>query len=196
MEPTIVAAPEGYKICSTCKQPIKIRNDDGTTNFSSRKVSKDGLAYSCKKCERACATKSYKNKKKKAKEKKYYQEKREHLLALSAQNYQDNKDVRLKQSKDYRQAHPEVSRVSGKVRRERLKQQKGEPYTREELIAEATVNGVVICAICGLAVHPNEIHIDHVKPIANGGLDCKSNVRVTHCQCNIKRPKDGRDITP
>lgn len=194
MEQITTVVPEGYKKCSTCKQLIKIKNDDGTLNFSSRKASKDGLTYSCKNCERKCASKSYKNRKKKQREKQYYRDNRERLLEQSAKNYQDNREIRLQQSKEYREAHPEVYRAANKVRRQRIKTQKGEPYTREEVIAEATVNGVIICAICGLAVHPNEVHIDHIKPLESGGLDCKSNVRVTHRKCNLSRPKDGRDL--
>lgn len=189
------AVSEEYKICSTCKQPIKKQNDDGSMNFSSRSASKDGLAYSCKACERQCASKSYKNKKKKKRERQYYKDNREHLLELSTINYEQNKETRLAQSKTYRQTYPKVAREANKKRRELIKKNKGEPYTREEVIAEATINGVIICAICGLAVHPNDVHIDHKIPIAQGGLDCKTNVQVTHKRCNLKRPKDARDLT-
>ena len=56
----------GQKMCSTCKQMLpKIDPETKEPNFSRRSASKDGLTYSCRKCEAENAKKSYEERKKK-----------------------------------------------------------------------------------------------------------------------------------
>lgn len=43
------------------------------------------------------------------------------------------------------------------------------------------------CGICSLAVHPDDIHLDHIKPISAGGATTPDNLRVTHSTCNIRK---------
>ncbi len=163
-------------------------------NFSKRAVSKDGLSYSCKACERVTAKKSYKGKKKKVREKKYYQANREHLLELSKKNYQENREARLAQSEEYRKVNPQVWRCADKRRRDKLKSVEHIPYTRAEIIARDSLDGIPICQICGKPIKQGEpIHIDHIVPLEKHGPDTPANVRTTHKHCNLRRPKDGRD---
>ena len=189
------------KKCSTCKEErfcIKIETDvdiDQITQFSRRSASTDGLAYSCKPCERLAATKSYKKKKRKTREKKYYKTNREKLLEQSRQNYMENRDTRLAQNAEYRKKNPEVWRKADKTRRDRLKNVKREPYTREEIISRDSIDGVPYCKICNRPIlELGELQIDHIVPIEQGGDDVKDNVRLAHKKCNLRRPKDGRDV--
>lgn len=43
------------------------------------------------------------------------------------------------------------------------------------------------CRICGKKCISGDIHIDHIKPVAQGGLTVAANLRVTCSQCNLKR---------
>jgi hypothetical protein len=44
-----------------------------------------------------------------------------------------------------------------------------------------------VCQLCGGAVEPDDIHLDHIQPYSLGGPTTVENLRVTHSRCNIKR---------
>ncbi len=189
--------PVKLKQCTKCKQIYPAT----TEYFNRRTASKDGLTYKCKKCEAAQARNNYRERKRKKKMHEYYMENRERHLENSARNYQENREARLAYNKEYIQTHKGklVKRRADAKRHWRIKNQKGTPYTREEIIKRDSVviNGVLtpICQICHQPIlNSEEIEIDHIVPLSEGGLDCKDNVRTTHKRCNVKRPRDGRDL--
>lgn len=168
--------------------------------YSSRSVSKDGLAYSCKSCERKTAAKSYSNKKQKQKAKERYQENKEVYKERAKERYEENKDSMLAAQKDWRQT-PKGKKLTGqasKKRREKIKEQTpgGRDYTREDVILRDSVFGDCMCQICGeiIDINKGELQIDHIKTIASGGSDVLANVRCTHQRCNATRHKDGSDV--
>lgn len=184
-----------YKWCSTKKHWALL------SDFSARKASKDGLSYTCKTCEREVAKASYERRKvtkqAQTRQRAYYDKNRDKLLKQSAENYQSNRERRLALGKIYRETHPEVHRESGKRRRMLLKaaQVDGVRYSRQDIIIRDSVNGVPICQICKTPItNINDIQVDHRIPVNQGGLDIPENVRTVHKQCNLLRPKDGRDI--
>ncbi len=64
---------------------------------------------------------------------------------------------------------------------------------KKEQFREYVDRGVVfrrdsgICGICGLAVNPDDWHLDHVIPLAQGGEHSYVNVQVSHPSCNIRK---------
>lgn len=54
---------------------------------------------------------------------------------------------------------------------------------REQVIAR---DGYV-CGLCGGAVDPTDVHIDHRLPVAWGGSDELNNLQVTHSRCNLRK---------
>jgi hypothetical protein len=44
-----------------------------------------------------------------------------------------------------------------------------------------------VCGICGSAVEPTDVHLDHVIPYSRGGPTTAENLRVTHSKCNLQR---------
>jgi 5-methylcytosine-specific restriction endonuclease McrA len=57
------------------------------------------------------------------------------------------------------------------------------------------------CHICGLPIdydlpahHPMSFQLDHIKPLARGGLDIPSNMGASHRTCNSK--KRAREYAP
>ena len=45
------------------------------------------------------------------------------------------------------------------------------------------------CALCGRGIYPDQQkwHLDHIRPISQGGTDAVSNLRAVHAICNLKR---------
>jgi 5-methylcytosine-specific restriction endonuclease McrA len=41
------------------------------------------------------------------------------------------------------------------------------------------------CAVCG--VRPKEFHLDHIEPLARGGVHCESNLQLLCPPCNLKK---------
>lgn len=48
-----------------------------------------------------------------------------------------------------------------------------------------------VCGLCKESLDGAAIHINHIIPVALGGLDTMENVNLTHASCNIK---DGQRI--
>ena len=80
------------------------------------------------------------------------------------------------------QSPAEVLRRPGRRRRERLRMVKREPYEREEIFERDSW----CCRICGDPATPEEVSIDHVVPLAQGGDDAPDNVRTAHRDCNSR----------
>lgn len=182
---------EQTKRCSHCKKEKPI------TEFSKRSASKDGLSYTCKACERETSKRSYKRRKEQRKRQRYYREHREEILQRSHENYMANREARLAFHKEYRVRNPGVLRRAEARRRKRLKEAESDGVSREEIIKRDSVGGVAICQICGKPILKfTDLHIDHIVPLGEGGSDTADNKRVVHKSCNLRRPKDGRDLKP
>jgi 5-methylcytosine-specific restriction endonuclease McrA len=183
-----------HKLCSTCKEYIPV------DQFSTRAASPDGLAYSCKTCERATAAASYARKKKRNQSKKYYQENKEACNDRAKARYAANSASILAQQAIWRESKTgkAVMAAAAKRRRERIKTQTpdGADYTRLDVVERDTFGGKCICQICGEPILDldSDLQIDHIIPIAEGGADNFKNVRCSHKICNLKRPKDGKDL--
>jgi len=63
-----------------------------------------------------------------------------------------------------------------------------EPISKA-LRAKVVARDGLLCGICGGDVEYNDVHLDHVRPVLLGGPTVASNLRVTHSQCNLRRPK-------
>lgn len=45
----------------------------------------------------------------------------------------------------------------------------------------------LVCGICGGAVAPDDVHIDHIVPWSRGGAETLSNLQVAHSLCNMRK---------
>jgi len=43
------------------------------------------------------------------------------------------------------------------------------------------------CRLCGGAVEPTDVHIDHIHPVKHGGTDDLDNLQVAHSRCNLRK---------
>jgi len=184
----------------TCNKGNLCINPDGPTqpitNFSKRKASSDGHTYTCKACEKEQAKQNY-HKRKKAGKIKMTPEEHEARKQFYRDYYKENKERKKDYDEKYRNTEEgrKAMRAGHARRRARLKEQKGEPYERWEVIERDTVDGILACKTCGKTLERLEdVHIDHIMPIADGGIDELDNVRCICKNCNLTRPKDGGDV--
>lgn len=43
------------------------------------------------------------------------------------------------------------------------------------------------CGLCGGSVERDDVHIDHILPVAHGGTDDPANLQVAHSSCNMAK---------
>lgn len=172
------------------------------TNFSKRKASADGHTYTCRACEKEIAKQNY-HKRKVEGRTKMTPEEHEMRKQFYRDYYQENKERKKEYDEGYRksEAGKKAMREGHARRRERLKDQKGEPYQRWEVIERDTdSNGTLRCQNPNCSTpggkvleRVREVHMDHIVPVSQGGIDELANVRCVCEDCNLSRPKDGSD---
>ena len=181
------------KICN--KGPMCIHPEGPSqpiTNFNKRKASPDGHTYTCKTCERESAKASYARRKEAGLIKPLTKEEHEAKKQFYRDYYQENKERKKKYDAKYRQSEKgkEIMKEGHKRRKQRLKEQAGDPYEIWEVVEKCTKDGVLICEICELPIERlRDAQKDHITPIADGGKDELDNVRMVHKTCNLTRPK-------
>lgn len=187
--------PLGYKRCGKCEMAKKL------FLFNKNAASKTNTSGSCKECQRSAATASYARTKKTRSAKKYYAENRDRKREQAREYYQRNKEHLNAKRKIYGATAKgkKVMQKSHTKRREALLANVGFSYTRAQIIRRDLIlgQGVVECYLCGNAIEDRTgvgLHLDHMIPVAIEGKDCFTNVASVHAQCNLNRPKDGRDI--
>lgn len=161
------------KLCPKCTQPL-----DESKFYSNRSTS-SGLSAYCKEC---CKEEA------KARGPRYYQENRERILA-------DHKRA-------YVEKHAPGKRLSAKRWAEEHPQRRRELSRSKELTRRARkldqfieqVDPTVVfemhggrCGICGEFVSEDDFEVDHVIPLAKGGMHGYINVQPAHPICNLQK---------
>lgn len=73
---------------------------------------------------------------------------------------------------------------------------------RNELLKEAIENNIFNCPLCHVGLdyeysrRPNSPEIDHIVPVARGGTDDKSNLRIICRLCNTSIGAGGKTKRP
>lgn len=187
----------GYKRCGRCEEIKKFHL------FNKNSASKQNCSGSCKECQKANAKKSYAKTKKQRNYQKYYQENKEAKREQARKYYEKNKEQLNAKHKVYVQskAGKATMQKAHAKRRAALSLASGVPFTRSLVIER---DGAFIgkehpeCYLCHKPITDvtgTGLHIDHVVPIVQGGLNCFTNVASTHSECNLRREKDARELT-
>lgn len=163
------------KICAKCL----VEKDDEL--FFSDKTRSDKLSHWCKQCKKSFNL----TRKDRAKE-------------LARLDYIKNAEVYKERARKFRLEHPEyVSEYyqknpevfsEGLHRYKARKKQNGhKPYKRKDVF----IRDGGICQICneGPLEYLGGWHLDHIRPVFQGGPDIFDNVRVTCKSCNLRRPR-------
>lgn len=188
-----VEIPDGFKKCGGCKHILKLYM------FNVNNSAKNRCTGNCKACQKASANKSYNKTKGSRNYKEYYANNKEKKQAHGRAYYEKNKQAILDKQKDYHTSKQgkKVMHRAHKKRRELMEQNKGIPYKREWVIDRDKAGGdLPICIVCNETIKSErDLHLDHAIPVVMGGRDCFTNVACTHQLCNLRRPKDARDLS-
>ena len=156
-----------------------------------------GIDTTCKECARARADEHYKNntEQKKEYQNQYYKEHRLEKLLYTKEYRLKNKDRLNEWSREYgKDPRRVLSRSISRARRRSKIKEFATDITAEFLsnLWEETNT----CEICGKELSDKkEAHLDHILPLCIGGEHMTYNVRYICADCNLTRPKDGRDLT-
>lgn len=173
------------------------------SNFSKRKVSIDGLSYTCKPC---CKIYNLKNKSELQIKRKIYQNTNKEKLAIKdKQYYEKNKNKRINQVKNYIKSKRKTD-INFKLKnylRNRLycaikaKAKKGSAVTDLGCSVEFLKEYLTIKFQDGMSWdNYGKWHIDHIKPLASFNLEARveflsachyTNLQPLWAQDNIKK---------
>lgn len=122
-----------------------------------------------------------------AENRRYYEANRERILARQKALYQAEPERRNAKQRAWRESHAESARAyftsASATRRARKLDQFVEHVDRE--LVWTRDRG--ICHLCGKHADPATWHLDHIVPLAHGGLHSYANTAVTHPQCNMQK---------
>jgi 5-methylcytosine-specific restriction endonuclease McrA len=167
-------------------------------DFSRNAASKDERRSDCRVCDNA-RYKIYRQENKEAIAAKQRAHRREHAeriaLVTSAYRRGNAKEIAAV-SKFYREQHPEKRADYGRRRRARkFGNGPAEKFTAADVLAKWGTD----CHICTLPIdldaprHPGStgwemgLHLEHVQPLARGGLHNLENTKPAHGLCNLKK---------
>ena len=111
-----------------------------------------------------------------------YRANRETLLERKRQQRAANPGGESKHSREWRKRNPERWALRNRENQRRRRGEKPVSYTA--IIAE---HGMV-CHLCGGDIAGLEdLHMDHVIPLARGGKHSAENIRPAHAVCNMRK---------
>lgn len=131
----------------------------------------------------------------------------EYKREYGIQYRKDNIEHLREQKRLYDLRYPERKRDSRRRSKGyRNNAPKGVPYSQDGLLRTQGNR----CHLCGQTMDltkgtkgsPWTVSIDHVLPLSLGGLDCRTNVKLAHSRCNIKKHNrtmaelEGRGLLP
>lgn len=94
-----------------------------------------------------------------------------------------NRDAMRERSRRWQQENPELDRA----KTQRYYARKFHPEAERVLALVVLEMDDGVCGICGEDVIPTDFHVDHVWPLAEGGIHAYSNVQVAHPDCNRRK---------
>lgn len=109
----------------------------------------------------------------------------------------DNIDRVLKYTREYKKANPEKYAILEQNRKSKIKGSGGK--LSKDIVTRLLVQQDGKCACCGADLSQTGHHLDHIMPLALGGLNDDSNVQLLTPKCNLrkgaKHPDEWRAIT-
>jgi hypothetical protein len=182
------------KVCIVCK----IAKD--ADEFYPQKKSKDKLACYCKDC----------TKKKASKWKKDNPERnRKNSRNWDRRNPEKAREVDEKWRNKNRGRFNEITRLSKQKKPEKYRELDRQKHHKRRSVykeTDITIDWLIqlkentkFCPLCKVELNdinkdPAQYNLDHIILLSLGGTHTKNNVRFTCRKCNLKRPKDGRDL--
>ena len=98
--------------------------------------------------------------------------------------HQRNAERNKERVRQWRLANPEKHREQGMRRNARKRNVTVEPVDYQDIWRKSGGK----CGICGdLIMVYDQVHFDHIVPLAKGGAHAMANIQVAHAMCNIKK---------
>jgi 5-methylcytosine-specific restriction endonuclease McrA len=170
------------KFCSYCSRALPV------SEFYRRRASIDGLNYKCKSCSRAANKIRYVAAKDsvKAKATEWALKNRERRLEISRQSDARRRVARTQSAREWRLANPERARLTGRLHAHRRRCSGSLSARHWKMLVQLACGR---CVYCGLK---RPLTLDHLTPIAAGGLTTFENSIPACLSCNSsKNKRDG-----
>lgn len=159
-----------------------------STDFAADKTRKDGLQCYCKTCNQT-----------------YRDAHKKEQSAYDKKHYQENKSEITQTRIEYRATHKQqISEGMRRLHHENLAYRSRQidlGHRRRIIVNKNTDEAVVayiksiyesesnVCYWCGKPISPDDLHIDHIIPLAQGGTHSIDNLAPSHGTCNISKGK-------
>jgi 5-methylcytosine-specific restriction endonuclease McrA len=189
------------KICTTCKEFKDLEH------YYKDKRAKDGKFSRCISCQKEAGRKYYHSNKERFIE--YYEENREKYKEYNSEYYQANKETFAENSREYRTKHKEelatkkseYNKANPHKAKERNAQRRNR-YASDGTITKSEYQSALAAHIdvhsnrwpyCDHEYSPtNKVTLDHIVPIAKGGMHSMYNIQFMCLSCNSS--KNARDL--
>ncbi len=171
--------------------------------FYKNKSRRDGFTVYCKDCISDNSKEYYERNKDACRERlnKWRKEHAEHVRQRDKAYREANPDIEFEKQRRYRETHKEQLYLKGKKYREEHRDYFYNKARERKLSQEAVSDGTVTleleqflfdeqngkCAYCGCDLNESGKHLDHIIPIAKGGLHTANNVHWVCPTCNLSK---------
>ena len=122
---------------------------------------------------------------KRERDRRYYQRNADKRKAGERERYWQDPERRRAQCRAYLKTEKgrATSARAYNKRKRLLEGAVQEPYLRSEIAERDNWT----CYLCGGHIEPDDLNIDHVKPLSRGGDDAPWNVAAAHAACNFSK---------
>jgi 5-methylcytosine-specific restriction endonuclease McrA len=117
---------------------------------------------------------------------------KEKIAAAWAAYYKANRDELLAKRREWAQANPDKKRAARDPEGMLLDAARRRARKHDAFVEDVPFDFIVLrdlgaCGICNQQILDNDIHLDHIIPLAAGGTHERSNVQLAHATCNLRK---------
>ena len=118
-------------------------------------------------------------------QRRYHEANRDAARERKRRRHEANREAVLERQRRWRKANPEKRRAANAARRAREREAHIEHVDYQEIYQRDNWT----CQLCGVDLkdRPGEIHVDHIVPLARGGLHYRANLWTTCQTCNLSK---------
>lgn len=171
------------KTCLKCNEPRSLEDFWKNSGFA------DGRESTCKFCKNAQRREAYQENLDENREKarlqasEWYHANKD-KAAAKRRRYEEKDPQKIKSMKRaWKEANPDRVLDHDQIRRARKRGTQIEPISRRAVWERDEG----ICHLCGDPVPFEEMHLEHIVPLAKGGTHTCGNVAPSHADCNLKK---------